>query len=222
MNHSFLPTLLLTLFLGSLLPVHADSLNTRIQEAVTILDLKQGSKHPVPQNLLNNCKGIAIIRLGRGGLVFGGTHGTGIVMARTKKIWGAGWSSPCAFSMSGGSFGAQIGFETRDYIFVLNTDDALKSFTSDDRLKWDATAAATAGPDHISEEASQVLDVPVYVYSRTDGAFAGATLGGTSISTDMDANRAAYGDSVSTSEILTGKVKVPQSAAKLYTLLGGK
>ena len=210
------------LLLGALSPVHADSLSVRIQEAVSILDIKQGSSHPIPQNLLHNCKGVAIIRLGHGGLVFGGTHGTGIVLARTKKIWGSGWSAPCAFSMSGGSFGAQIGFEKRDYIFILNTEDALKSFTSDDRLKWDATAAATAGPDHISQEASQVLEVPVYVYTRSDGAFAGASLGGTSISSDQDANRAAYGDSVATSEILSGKMKSPQSASRLYKLLEGK
>ncbi|MDD5261213.1 MAG: lipid-binding SYLF domain-containing protein [Methylacidiphilales bacterium] len=213
---------LLAIFLAAALPLHAEALSDRIDEAISILEAKQESAHPIPQKLLNDCKGIAIIRVARGGVVFGGTHGTGIVLGHTQKLWGTGWSAPCAFSMSGGSFGAQIGFETRDYIFVLNTNAALRMFTSDESLKWDATAAATAGPDYVSAENSQVLEVPIYYYTKTDGAFAGATFGGTSLSTDSSTNREAYGHGVLTSDILNGRIKPHKDSASLYKLLGGK
>jgi len=202
--------------------VLADGMSERLDTAISMLEAKQGSSRPIPQKILDRAKGIALIEISRGGIVFGGSHGEGIVLARTKTLFGHDWSAPSAFNMSGGSFGAQIGFETKRFIFVLNNDEALALFSSDSAVNWEAAAAATAGPDHVSEESSKITDAPIYVYSRSDGAFAGATVGGTNISTAVDVNHGSYGYKTLTKDILGGKVKPPKGSQQLYQLLKGR
>jgi lipid-binding SYLF domain-containing protein len=202
----------LTLALVALLPLaarsgHADPapVGERVAAAAGILRAKQSSPHPIPQNVIDAARGVAIVSLSRGGFIFGGQRGTGLVIARTRGALGPSWSAPIAFNMSGGSFGAQIGYEKVSYIFILNTDAALQSFLGDDGAWW-AAGTALAG---------------VQIYTQADGVYGGATVGGVTLRLDRDANRHAYGDAFNTRDIINGHTQRPQSAAKLYELLNG-
>jgi lipid-binding SYLF domain-containing protein len=204
--------------------VRAADMHERIQAATQTLDQKQASDEPIPADLLNHAKGVAIFSLTKAGLGIGGQGGEGIVLLRLGDKAVSTWSAPSAFNLGGGSLGAQIGFTEVRYIVILNTDDAVKHFTSRGKVNWDATATGTAGSDTGTAKVS-TIDLErreIVVYKDSAGIFGGATLGGTSVERKDAINQQAYGDNVRTRNILDGKVPVPQSAARLYTILEGK
>lgn len=193
-------------------------MNERIREAIAIVREKQASDSPIPQSIINKAKGIAIIEITKGGFGLSGQHGEGVLIAKTKD----GWSSPSAFNASGGGIGLQVGVEVRKLVFILNNADAVNAFAQNDKFKLNAIATATAGPDNLTEEASTINKHNIYVYSLTEGAFAGAAVGGEVMGTSLKVNRATYGDKISTSDILNGKVPPFAPAAELYKSLGLK
>lgn len=211
-------TLLATLFVGGFSQAHGESpeMKARVNEAVLIVKEKQGSDTPIPRSVINNARGIAIIEITKGGFGLSGQHGEGVLIARTAS----GWSAPSAFNASGGGIGFQVGVEVRKLIFILNNADAVNAFARNEKFKFNAIAQATAGPDTVTEEASTINQHSIYVYSLTDGAFAGAAIGAELIGTNLKVNRATYGDTVSTADIINGKVSRPAYAAPLYSALG--
>jgi lipid-binding SYLF domain-containing protein len=196
------------------------AVSERVAAAAGILRAKQRSANPIPPAVLAGARGVAIISVGRGGLIFGGLRGEGIVLARTRGALGPSWSAPVAFNMSGGSFGAQIGYEKVNYVFILNTDDAVRAFLSDDGVRWDAGVQGTAGPGSAAA-AGDPAKPAVYIYTQADGVYGGATVGGVTLRLDRDANRRAYGAEFGARDLINGQGQRPQSAAKLYELLNG-
>lgn len=196
----------------------------RIHDAIQILNQKQGSSEPIPVRLLNHAKGVAIFTLTKAGLGIGGQGGEGIVMVRINGVLLHSWTAPSAFNLGGASLGAQIGFTEVRYIVLLNTDDAVRHFTSSEKVNWDATASGTAGNDTGTEKVSttDLEKRDVIVYKDSGGVYGGATFGGTSIECKDEINQKEYGTNVLLKNILNGKVSAPKSAERLYRLLDSK
>jgi len=201
--------------------LRASDMQERIHSATQILREKQHSDDIIPADLLDHARGVAIFSVTKVGLGLGGQGGEGIVMLRLDNPNGHSWTAPSAFNLGGGSIGAQIGFTEAHYIVVLNTEDAVRHFTSEGKVGWDAMATGTAGSDTGTEKVSTV-DLEhrgIVVYKDTGGIFGGATLGGTSVERKDAINRQAYGDDVHMKNILNGSVPAPASASHLYHLL---
>jgi lipid-binding SYLF domain-containing protein len=216
-----IPTLAILVI--STLGVRADNMYQLIQKATNILEKRQGSVDPIPNEILANAKGVAILTITKGGIGIGGQGGEGIILVHhdgDPKTWRA----PSAFSISGASLGAQLGFSTIRYIIVLNTQDAIGQFVGVGKIKWDATAMGTAGEDtgSASESTRDLEQHAVLVYRDSGGLFGGATFGGSSIEVDDDVNQGAYGPHVGVRDILEGKVQPPAATKRLYDLLDGK
>ncbi len=203
--------------------VRGESLHERIYDATRILEKRQGSLSPIPQEILNHARGIAIGTITKAGLGIGGQGGSGIVLLHYLGDPNPTWSPPSAFDTTGGSVGAQIGYTVIRYIIILNTDDAVRLFTSAGKTAFDATATGTAGADTAREgESTQDLERhAMIIYRDTGGLFGGATLGGTSVAVDDDVNQAAYGAHIYIRDILSNHVPRPRSTGRLYALLNG-
>jgi lipid-binding SYLF domain-containing protein len=203
--------------------VRADNLHERIRTATHMLAARQGSDAPIPAEILAHARGIAIGTITKAGIGIGGQGGEGIVMLHYLGDANPTWSAPVAFNMSGGSIGAQLGYTTIRYIIILNTDAAVRLFTSPGKMSWDATATGTAGDDTAREgESTEDMERhSMIIYKETGGLFGGATLGGTSVQVKDEVNQEAYGDGVYVRDILGGKVQKPHSADHLYALLNG-
>lgn len=193
-----------------------DYINDRILEAIAIVTEKQASERRIPKEILERAEGLGIIEITRGGFGVGGQHGSGVLLAKNNGKW----SAPIAFSASGGSIGFQIGLEVKKLIYVLNTKTALEAFTQDEKVKLSAVANATAGPDHVAQDANTMAKYDVYVYSLSEGAFAGAAVGGEVVGIDTKANARTYGKEVTTSDLLAGKVASHPVSKRLYSALG--
>jgi SH3 domain-containing YSC84-like protein 1 len=218
--------ILKTLFIlaSSITLLRAADMPERIQDAIQILDKKQHSNEPIPERLIKNAKGIAIFNITKGGLGIGGLGGDGIIVLRLNNALGHSWTAPSAFSLGGATIGAQIGFTEDKYIVLLNTNDAVKQFTSSGKMNWNATATGTVGADSATERVStsELEKREVIIYKNSGGVFGGATLGGTQVECKDSVNQKAYGDDVSMENILNGKVYAPKSADRLFMLLDGK
>lgn len=214
----------LALLLASTLFVRAADMDERIQNATKIVEKRQGSVDPIPAEILQNAKGIAICTILKGGIGIGGQGGEGIILIRHLGGAAPVWRAPSAFNISGASLGAQLGFSSISYIIVLNTERAIGQFVGEGKMKWDATATGTAGTDTgVESESTRDLEKhDVLVYRDSGGLFGGATFGGSSIEVKNEINHEAYGEHIHVRDILEGRVPAPQNAQRLYDLLDGK
>ena len=161
----------------------------------------------IPQEVFEHAKCIAVVpHLLKGGFVFGAENGRGIATCRTAD----GWSAPAFFTITGGSWGLQIGV---DLVMIIQNDRGMQHLiNSNFELGADASAAAGPVGRHASANTDWKLETEVLTYSRARGLFAGVTLNGAAIRRDDDSTEAIYGHDVSTRHILHGEVAVPRAA----------
>jgi SH3 domain-containing YSC84-like protein 1 len=183
----------------------------RMDAAATVLDEIMGTPDKgIPEELLNSAKCVAVIpSMVKIGFVFGGRHGRGIATCRTSS----GWSSPAPFSVTGGSWGLQIGAEAIDVVMLVMNDDGMEKMLSS-KFKIGADASAAAGPvgRHVQGETDWKMRAEVLTYSRARGVFAGVTVNGAAITQDKDGTRILYGRMIPSAQILKGQVKAPEGS----------
>jgi lipid-binding SYLF domain-containing protein len=140
---------------------------------------------------------------------FGGRHGKGVVTCRTPN----GWSAPAPVSLTGGSWGLQLGGEAIDVVMLVMNQRGVDHLLSN-KFKIGAEATGAAGP--VGREASADTDwkmkAEVLTYSRARGLFAGIDLNGAVIKQDKDETAVLYGKIIPFERILSGKVPPPPSA----------
>jgi lipid-binding SYLF domain-containing protein len=214
----------LALLLVSTVFVRAADMDQRIEDAIHIVEKRQGSADPIPAEILQNAKAVAVCTILKGGIGIGGQGGEGIIMIRHLGGGAPVWRAPSAFNISGASVGFQLGFSSISYIIVLNSERAIGQFVGSGKVKLDATATGTAGDDTgvESESTRQLERRDVLVYRESGGLFGGATLGGSSVEVKTEINQQAYGLHTHVRDILEGRVAVPTEAGRLYELLDGK
>jgi SH3 domain-containing YSC84-like protein 1 len=205
--------ILLTAYLA--VPVHA-AMQEDVDQAVTIIErFQQIPEQAIPAAVMKNAKGLAIMTVTKGGFIFSGRGGTGIVVARTDK----GWSGPSAIGTGGIGFGFQAGVQISELVILLNTPEAVNAFSKGGNVTLGGALSVAAGPVGRDAEGSLTLGAAMYTYSRSQGLFAGVSLEGTVIGTRSETNAAYYGKPVEASEILAGKVPPPAGAKKLLEVL---
>jgi lipid-binding SYLF domain-containing protein len=183
----------------------------RLDNATTVLHEIMGMPDKgIPEEVLEHAKCIAVVpHMVKGGFVFGGKGGKGVATCRTAN----GWSAPAFITISGGSWGLQIGVEAVDVVLIIQNEKGMqKLLESNFQVGADASAAAGPVGRHAEAGTDWKMDTEILTYSRAKGIFAGLTLEGASIRQDNDSRRAIYGRNVTTRALLLGKVAVPASA----------
>jgi lipid-binding SYLF domain-containing protein len=194
---------LLTLAASHIVIAQSSDEAKRITEAAIVLDeIMAAGDNAVPGSIMERAEGIAVFpSMLKGGFVVGGQRGRGVLSVRDKK--NGGWSSPAFLTITGGSFGAQIGAQAIDLILVINNQRGLEQLVRN-QFKIGADAAVTAGP--VGRDASASTDIQlraqILSYSRARGLFAGVTLNGSTIRQDRDANERFYGTAFRTGQIV--------------------
>jgi lipid-binding SYLF domain-containing protein len=213
--------LLFSLFLGLVAMfnaslTYADGMQDDVDQAVTIIErFRDIPEKSIPVEVLRDARGLAVMTVVKAGFIFSGRAGSGVVVARTGK----GWSGPSAIGTGGAGFGLQIGAQVTEFVFVLNTPEAVRAFSQGGNVQFGADLSVAAGPVGRTVEAGVTPVAAVYTYSRSQGLFGGISLEGTVVATRNDANAKYYGRSATPGEILSGKVKVPAGAKRLQKVL---
>jgi len=173
----------------------------------------------IPEEVLEHAKCVAVIpHMVKGGFIFGGKGGKGVATCRTAD----GWSAPAFITISGGSWGLQIGVEAVDVVMIIQNDKGMqKLLSSNFQIGADASAAAGPVGRHAEAGTDWKLDTEILTYSRAKGAFAGLTLEGASIRQDSDSRHAMYGRKATTRALLLGKVAAPAVAQPFLSEIRG-
>jgi lipid-binding SYLF domain-containing protein len=165
----------------------------RLTKAAGVLNVfASDEEHGIPNEILQRARGIAVIpNLIRGGFVFGGRRGRGVIAIRAPN---GEWSNPAFLTLTGGSFGAQFGAEAADVVLVFANDRAVRNM-ADGKFTLGADASAIAGPVGRRSTVAVTGHAEVYVYMTSRGLYAGAAFEGTRLDIDQDASAAFYGSS---------------------------
>ncbi len=180
--------------------------NKRAENSIRVLkEIMMAPDSSIPKELLQKAHAIAVIPdVVKAGLVVGGRHGDGLISVKTRD---GTWSNPSFIGLTGGSIGFQAGVSSTDVILVFRTQRGVDSIVHG-KFTLGADASAAAGPVGRSATASTdaQLHAEIYSYSRARGLFAGASLDGTAITIDNEANQAVYGEGVTPRRIFEGGV----------------
>jgi lipid-binding SYLF domain-containing protein len=183
----------------------------RLDHAGSVLrEIMSAPDKGIPEEVLDHAKCVAVVpHLLKGGFIFGAENGRGVATCRTA----AGWSAPAFFTITGGSWGLQIGAEGVDLVMIIQNERGMQHLiNSNFELGGDASAAAGPVGRHASADTDWKLNTEVLTYSRARGLFGGLTLSGAAIRRDDDSTEAIYGHDVSPRRILEGEIPVPTSA----------
>jgi SH3 domain-containing YSC84-like protein 1 len=184
----------------------------RIDNSAKVLDEIMGTPDKaIPDKVMRSAKCIAVIpSMVKIAVGFGGNHGKGVATCRTAR----GWSAPAPITITGGSWGLQLGGQAIDLVMIVTNDSGMDHLLSS-KFKLGADASAAAGP--VGRDAAADTDIKmraeVLTYSRARGLFAGIDLSGAAITQDKDETRVLYGKFAPFSEILSGKVRPTASSA---------
>ena len=194
----------------------------RIQNAANVLDEIMAVKDKaIPDKVMSDAECVAVVpSMVKIAIGIGGNHGKGVATCKTAN----GWSAPAPFSITGGSWGLQIGAQGIDLVMLVMNQKGMDALLSS-KFKVGADASAAAGPvgRQAAADTDWKLKAEVLTYSRARGVFAGIDLNGSHIAQDKDETRILFGKMVPFADILGGKVEAPNGsqpflgAVKKYT-----
>ena len=169
----------------------------------------------VPRKLMQDCKCVAVFPgVIKGALGVGARHGNGVISCRSAA---GGWSAPAFLTMTGGSYGLQIGVEkTQAVLFFMNEQSARSLLRS--KFTLGAKAGVAAGPVGRSAEGSTDLrlNAEIYSYARSKGAFIGLSLEGAKVAPDKDAIVRYYGRPIASEAIVFDAAAPVQPSAQRF------
>ena len=215
-NSRTIITLLISMLLA--LPAAAATREERrVGDAADVLDqLLRIPEQSIPPALLSRAYAVAVspnvIKVGFG---IGARRGHGIIVVRQDDN---SWSNPAFITMTGGSFGWQVGAQSTDVILVFRTRRGVENIANG-KLTLGADASVAAGP--VGRSTSVATDIQfqaeVVSYSRNRGLFAGVAFEGAGITMDRKANSAFYGStSMSPEKIFVSSPNIAPNIANEF------
>ena len=186
-------------------------INKRITKSAEVLNEIMGTPDKaIPDKVMEKAKCIAVVpSVVKIAVGFGGEHGKGVVTCRTAKSW----SAPAPISITGGSWGLQLGGQAVDLVMVVTNDQGMQHLLNS-KFKLGADGSAAAGPvgRNAAADTDASMHAEVLTYSRARGLFAGIDLSGAVVKQDKDETALLYGKAIPFEDILNGKVPAPSTA----------
>jgi len=196
-------------------PATESEIVKRLDNSANVLDEIMGTPDKgIPTKILGDAKCIVVIpSMVNIAVGFGGRHGKGVATCRTTDSQGNRWSPPAPITITGGSWGLQLGGQAVDLVMLVMNQKGMDHLLSS-KFKIGAEASGAAGP--VGRQAAADTDwkmkAEILTYSRARGLFAGVDLNGAAIGQDKDETGVLYGKSLPFQTILSGKVSAPSGS----------
>lgn len=186
---------------------------------------------PMPRSELHFCNGLAFTFVRKMGVGLSFESGRGFVLRKIytgelngRPTWT--WSAPLFLTVTAAGLGLTLGYTEIESVIVLDTPEAVQSFT---KSQWsvdtDITGAAGGAmgahlPATAANMSNMRLSDKTFTYSITKGAILDVSLTGLNYATDPVMNNSFYGNNgVTPQSILDGAVEPPEPMQELYTAL---
>jgi len=116
----------------------------RLDASAKVLDeIMATPDKAIPDKVMRDAKCVAVIpSMVKVALVFGGNHGKGVA---TCRMAGGEWSAPAPITITGGSWGLQLGGQAIDLVMIVTNQNGMQHLLSS-KFKLGADASAAAGP----------------------------------------------------------------------------
>ena len=193
----------LTLLISMLIALPAAAATreeSRVTDATDVIDqLLRIPEQSIPPALLSRAYAVAVVpHVIKVSFGIGARRGKGILVVRQDD---GSWSNPAFITLTGGSFGFQIGAQSTDVILVFKTRKGVDGIANG-KFTLGADASVAAGPigRHTAISTDITFKSEVYSYSRSRGLFAGVALEGAGVTMDRKSNAAFYGSAQITPE----------------------
>ncbi|EHA21677.1 hypothetical protein ASPNIDRAFT_141662, partial [Aspergillus niger ATCC 1015] len=195
----------------------------RILDAFTNPLNPDGRDSLIPPKVLGAAKarqGFAIFSVSKLGIVGSVRMGSGILIARLED---GDWSAPSAILTAGVGVGSQLGVEVTNFVFVLNTTSAVRTFAQLGSLSLGKTASFAMGPSGRFGEVNGVVSAGgmagIFVYGHNQGFFGGFSTEGSMIFERRGANQKLYGKKIKARDLIEGQFPPPEEADELMNVL---
>jgi lipid-binding SYLF domain-containing protein len=191
----------------------------RLQDATSLFqEIMTAPDRAIPQELLSRASCVVLLPgLKKGALMGGGKYGKGFVVCRAPE---QGWGPPAAVRVEGGSFGFQLGFASSDVVLLIMNERGMERLMqSKFTIGGEATAALGPVGRNATAQTDAGMTAEILSWSRSHGVFAGVSLDGSTLRTDIDANEALYGKRWNTRDVLRGGATPPAAASALIDAL---
>jgi lipid-binding SYLF domain-containing protein len=184
----------------------------------------------MPPTALKFSKGLAFLQQNKAGIVASWTWGAGFVIARL----GPGlWSAPCFLQEKFLSCGLTAGFRTVDTCYAIPTNAGMKHFKVDsinsawdlgltlgyDPMRGEAPVVTAQSADRTSGRFALPAAEKPKVFSISDGAILDLSWRFGMHLVNDDLHKELYGENVTSSDILEGKVQIPEEFKPFYEML---
>jgi lipid-binding SYLF domain-containing protein len=183
----------------------------RIKNAAGVLDEIMAVKDKaIPDKIMNDAQCVAVVpSMVKIAIGIGGSHGKGVATCRTAN----GWSAPAPFTVTGGSWGLQLGGQAIDLVMLVMNQKGMDALLSS-KFKVGADASAAAGPvgRETAADTDWKMKAEILSYSRARGVFAGIDLNGAKVTQDRDETHVLYGKIIPFATILSGKIAPPNGS----------
>jgi lipid-binding SYLF domain-containing protein len=187
----------------------------RLITATSVLEaFRSEPDRGIPTWLLERAYGVAVIpEVVRGAIMFGLRGGRGVMSIRDAS---GRFGGPIFVTLTGGSWGAQIGAQSTDVVLVFATRRSVDEFARG-MFTLGGSASVAAGPVGRAGEAAAGISAEVYAYSRSRGLFAGISFDGTFLKFDGTANRRFYNTyDIDTAAITSGRVHKDSESVRRF------
>ena len=179
-------------------PTEASAAQTVVDDAVsTLQNFGSDAKQSWFRQNVSKARAVFIIpHLNKGGFIFGGSGGRGLVLVRNAET--GDWSHPAFYTVGSASFGLLLGAQKSEVIYLVMSDAGMTALMAT-KFQVGADGSIAAGPTGVG---AQAATMDMLSFSRSEGIYGGISAEGTVIQPDFKRNDAYYGQSVSISQIL--------------------
>jgi len=168
---------------------------------ISFKSMMSDSQYPGLVDLASRAKAIIIVpNLIHAAFFLGGRGGNAVMMVRDPQ---GSWSNPAFYTLSGGSFGLQFGFQTSELIVTVMTEKGLNAIM--DRqvtLGGDAGIAIGELGKGVNAATAMGLKSDMYAFARSEGLYVGISLQGSVIAPRHTWNKDLYGTRATPHSIL--------------------
>ena len=219
----WIPLLCVTICLSLSTSIFADDKSkdedTLSKSATVLKDMLHADS--IPKETLAQANCIVILpNVKKAGFIVGGTGGRGAMTCRSGNNFRGKWSAPAMYTITGASFGLQVGGSSTDFVILVMSKKGVEAVLQG-ATKFGNDATVAAGPTGATT-AGTVGGSDMLTYGRAKGIFAGMSLGGATLSADNDANQRLYGKSCTPKDIVLENAVNPTPAGQnLVSLLSG-
>ncbi|KAK0551750.1 hypothetical protein OC846_001954 [Tilletia horrida] len=203
---------------GFSLPKECERAAKILQSFLADPEHPESALNSIPKAVLQQAKGLAIFSVVKAGFVWSARAGSGVVIARLPD---GSWSAPSCLATGGVGLGLQIGADLSEFVVVMNSEEAVRSFALTGNMTVGGSLSATAGPIGTGGAVQTAIahPAPMFSYSRSKGLFAGVSLEGTVLIERKNTNKEFYGQAIPAFDLLTGKVPAPEAASPIYEVV---